>query len=103
MKKTVVILALFFFTAAGNAFADAKLDFNAKCSSCHRASKAIIKKAKILNVDPRKLTLMTSKMNREEMIAITEKGKDKMPSFEKELSKEQIADVIDYIRAFRRK
>ncbi len=37
------------------------------------------------------------KMNRDEMIAIIEKGKDKMPAFEKELTKEQIAAIIDYI------
>ena len=36
-------------------------------------------------------------MNRDEMIAIIEKGKDKMPGFEKELTKERIADLADYI------
>jgi mono/diheme cytochrome c family protein len=75
----------------------AKIDFNAKCAKCHRATKTLPKTAKSLGVDPGKLTMRTSKMNREEMIAIIEKGKDKMPGFEKELTKEQITDLVDYI------
>ena len=103
MKQILIALVIFLLTTAATAFADPKIDFNAKCAICHRANKAIVKKAKMLNVDPSKLTLMTSKMSREEMIEITEKGKDKMPAFARELSKEQIADLVDYILLFRRK
>jgi mono/diheme cytochrome c family protein len=74
-----------------------KIDFNTKCAKCHRATKLLPKTAKSLGVDPGKLTLRASKMNKEEMIAIVEKGKDKMPGFEKELTKEQIAALVDYI------
>lgn len=103
MKKIFIPLVIFLFATAATAFADAKLDFNAKCASCHRANKAILKKARMLNVEPGKLALMASKMSREEMIAITEKGKDKMPGFEKEMTKDQIISVIDYIIGFKNK
>ena len=59
------------------------------------------KTAKVLKVDPGKLALRASKMNREEMIAIIEKGRDKMPGFEKELTKEQITDIVDYAYRFK--
>jgi mono/diheme cytochrome c family protein len=103
MKKILIIIVLFSFTTASTAFADARMDFNAKCAACHRTNKAILKKAKMLNVEPGKLALMASKMSRDEMIAITEKGKDKMPGFEKEMTKDQIISVIDYIIAFKNK
>jgi len=103
MKKILIIMVLFSFTIAATAFADARIDFNAKCATCHRTNKSILKKAKMLNVEPGKLALMNSKMNREEMIAITEKGKDKMPGFEKEMTKDQITSVIDYIIGFKNK
>ncbi len=70
---------------------------NAKCAKCHRANKSLPKTANHWGSIPGKLSLRTSKMNREEMIAIIEKGKDKMPGFEKELTKEQITDIVDYI------
>ena len=40
---------------------------------------------------------MASKMSKEDMITIIEKGRDKMPGFEKELTKEQIAGIVDYL------
>lgn len=109
MKKLLVLLLITALAAPVAALADAKgdndtkrgssakIDFNGKCAKCHRATKALPNVAKSLGVDPRKLTLRTSKMNRDEMIAIIEKGRDKMPGFEKELTKEQIADIVDYI------
>jgi hypothetical protein len=41
-------------------------------------------------------------MSREEMIGITEKGKDKMPGFEKEMTKDQIISIIDYVIALKK-
>jgi len=101
MKKILMILAFLLSATAAAAFADAKLDFNAQCASCHRANKSILKKARMLNVEPEKLALMASKMSREEMIAVTEKGKNKMPAFENVLGKDRIAAVIDYILSFK--
>ena len=109
MKKLLVLLVIMVLSTPAAALADtkiddnaksdrnAKIDFNAKCAKCHRANKNLPKQAKFLEVDPAKLALRTSKMNRDEMIAIIEKGRDKMPAFEKELTKEQIVDIVDYI------
>jgi mono/diheme cytochrome c family protein len=60
------------------------------------------KTARLLKVDPKKLALKGSQMNRDEMIAMTQKGKDKMPSFEKELTQDQIAAIVDYIMAVKK-
>ena len=97
MKTLFISLVLFVLAAPAAVLADPKIDFNANCAKCHRANKNLPKQAKLLEVDPGKLTLRTSKMNRDEMIAIIEKGRDKMPGFEKELTKEQIADIVDYV------
>jgi mono/diheme cytochrome c family protein len=103
MKKMLVLLVLVVFTSPTAALADPKIDFNARCATCHRANANLPKIAKSLKVDPVKLSLRSSRMNREEMIAITEKGRDKMPGFEKELTQEQIADIVDYIIALKKR
>jgi mono/diheme cytochrome c family protein len=103
MKKLLVLLLILMFAAPASAADDTegrhntKLDFNVRCSKCHRETKALPNMAKSLGVYPGKLTLRTSKMSRDEMIAIIEKGKDKMPGFEKELTREQIANLADYV------
>jgi mono/diheme cytochrome c family protein len=101
MKKMLIALVLFMLAAPAGVLADPKIDFNAKCSICHRANKNLPKVAMALKVDPNKLSLRTSRMNREEMIAITEKGREKMPGFGKELTRQQIEEVIDYIIALK--
>ena len=101
MKTFIVSMSLLLLIAPAAALADYRTDYNVKCSNCHRQTGRLLKAAKELNVDPGKLVLKTSKMNREEMIAITEKGKDKMPGFEKELTRKQIEDVVDYIIALK--
>jgi mono/diheme cytochrome c family protein len=121
MKKLLILLVIAVLAAPAAAHADAmnennavsennvkndnstKIDYDVKCSKCHRETKLLPKTAKSLGVDPGKLTLRTSKMNREEMIAIIAKGKDKMPGFEKELTKEQITDIVDYIIFLKKK
>ena len=104
MKKLFVAFIMILFTAPAIGLANGGSDFKAKCAACHGAEGNLLPKtARLLKVDPKKLALKVSQMNREEMIEITEKGRDKMPTFEKELTKAQIADIIDYILAFRRK
>jgi len=109
MKKMLILLIITVLSAPVAAFADAKtgseaqsdsnakIDYNAKCAKCHRENKALPKMAKSLGVEPGKLTLRTSTMDRDEMIAIVEKGRDKMPGFENELTKGRITDIVDYI------
>jgi len=100
MKKYLCLsIIIVILTAPAAGIADPKVDFNAKCAQCHRTNKNIMKQAKLLGVNPEKLTLRTSKMTRDEMITVTEKGRDKMPGFEQELTRKQIEEVIDYVLA----
>ncbi len=104
MKKLFVTLILVLFTAPTICLADGASDYKAKCAACHGAKANLLPKtARLLKADPKKLALKASQMNREEMIAITEKGKDKMPGFEKEMTKDQITSIIDYVMALRKK
>jgi mono/diheme cytochrome c family protein len=100
MKKLFMMFVLILFLSPSVAVADEALDYKTKCAVCHGANVNLLPKtARMLKVDPHKLALKGSTMNREQMIAITEKGKDKMPAFAKELTKDQIAAVIDYVLA----
>ena len=101
VKKLLILLVITMLTIPAVGLADPKIDFNAKCAKCHRTNKNFSKQAKSLGVDPGKLVLKPSEKNRSEMIAIIEKGRDKMPGFEKELTKEQITDIVDYLIALR--
>jgi mono/diheme cytochrome c family protein len=104
MKKMLTLCVLIAFATPAMALADGRSDFNAKCATCHGANANLFSKtARMLKVDPRKLALKASKMSRDDMIAITEKGKDKMPSFEKELTKEQITAIVDFVRSLNKK
>jgi mono/diheme cytochrome c family protein len=103
MKKLLIALVFVFFIATVNAFADGGSDYKTKCAVCHGANVSLLPKtARLLKVDPKKLALKGSQMNRDEMIAMTQKGKDKMPSFEKELTQDQIAAIVDYIMAVKK-
>ncbi len=103
MQTFMVLILATVLVAPAAALADVKsdhntkIDYNVKCAKCHRETKSLPVMAKSLGVDPGKLTLRTSTMNREEMMAIIAKGKDKMPGFEQELTKEQISDLADYV------
>ncbi len=97
MKRLSVLLLIALFAAPAVGLADPKVDFNAKCAKCHRATKALPNMAKQLGVDPGKLALRDSRMNKEEMIAIIEKGRDKMPGFEREMTREQVSVLVEYI------
>lgn len=104
MKKLFVMFIVVLFAAPTLGFADGGNDYKARCAACHGAKGNLLPKtARLLKVDPKKLSLIASQMNREEMIQITEKGKDKMPSFEKEITTDQIAAIIDYVMTLRKK
>ncbi len=102
MKIFFIMLVLVTFAMPSIAFANVDIDYKTKCASCHGAHAYLLPKtARLLKVDPKKLALRASTMNKEEMIAIIEKGRDKMPAFEKELTKEQITDIVDLLIALR--
>ena len=104
MKKLLISLVLIVFATPMIALADGKADYKAKCTTCHGGdAKTNTRRAKMLNIDPTKLYLPASQMNNAEMIAIIEKGKDKMPSFEKVLTKDQIITIVDYVKSLSKK
>lgn len=99
MRKMFICSALVLFAVPVVAFADGKADFNANCARCHGGdARTITKRANILKIDPKKLALQGSELNDAEMIAVIEKGRNKMPGFENELTKEQIKAIVQYIK-----
>lgn len=99
MKRLLIGLVVFTFTVPSIALADPAADFKARCSPCHEGSVNMQRKAKFLKVDPKTLDLGTSKLSRDEMITIVEKGRGKqMHGFEKVLTKKKIEDIVDYVR-----
>ena len=100
MKKIWIpqILVTFFMPVI--AFADGRADYRANCASCHSAypnGYPDFEKAKAMKVSQKKLALSASEMSRDEMIAITEKGKGAMPGYKDKLAKDQITGIVDYI------
>ncbi len=103
MRKVFVCFVIVLFVTPVVAFADGKADFNANCARCHGGdARTITKRANLLKIDPKKLALQASEMNDAEMIATIEKGRNQMPGFEKELTKEQIKAIVDYIRTLKK-
>jgi quinohemoprotein ethanol dehydrogenase len=104
MKTATIMLVLLLGAAPAVALADGRSDYNARCAGCHGANANVqTEKAKALKMDIRKLSLRASQMDRDGMIATVEKGRGLMPAFENDLSKEQIASVVDYVRALSKK
>ena len=104
MKNFFVSLAILVLSLPAFALADAGLDFKTKCAECHGANANLLPKmARLQKVDPKKLALLASSLTRDQMIAVVEKGRNQMPAFEKELTKEQIAAIVDYVTSLKKK
>jgi cytochrome c5 len=73
--------------------------YKKKCAACHGASGAgdtmIGKNQKIRSLRSPEV----QKRSDEELFSIIAKGRNKMPAFDRKLSKEQIRDLVRYIRA----
>ena len=82
------------------AAADSAATFKAKCAMCHGADgKGETPAGKKMGV--RDLSSSdVQKQSDAELAAVTAKGKNKMPSYEKSLKPEEIKDLVDYIRKF---
>ncbi len=104
MKKILILISLIVFVFPALALGDGKDDFIANCNLCHGGNaKTNARRALMLKIDPKKLYLPASEMNREEMVAVIEKGKNQMPGYEKQLTEEQIAALVDYVMNLRKK
>jgi cytochrome c6 len=91
----LVVLALVFSTYS---FADAAADYKAKCAMCHGASgegKAAMKTKDLGSAD-------VQKMSDAELTGVIEKGKAPMPAYDGKLSKDQISDLVKWIRTLKK-
>jgi mono/diheme cytochrome c family protein len=94
-----VFLGVFITLALpGMALGDAVSDFKTHCTQCHGGNgKTNLRRALMLKIDPQKLYLPASEMNKEQMAAVIEKGRNKMPGFGDKLNAEQIKALVDYV------
>ncbi|HMK64430.1 MAG TPA: cytochrome c [Thermodesulfobacteriota bacterium] len=82
----------------GVVLADVSSDFGAHCAKCHGGNaKTNLRRALMLKLDPKKMYLPASEMNKEQMTAVIEKGRNKMPGFGDILSADHIKGLVDYV------
>lgn len=95
----VLALALAFSTYT---FADGGADFKAKCAMCHGATGAgdtvMGKNMKLKDLGFAEV----QKQSDDELTALITKGKGKMPAYDGKLSKDQISDVVKFIRTLKK-
>ncbi|HEX9162624.1 MAG TPA: cytochrome c [Thermoanaerobaculia bacterium] len=77
--------------------------FAKKCQACHGSEGAAdTTMAKNMKVRPLS-SEEVQKQSKEELIKITSDGKGKMPAFKSKMSKDEIQDVVDYIKSLKKK
>jgi len=84
-------------------FADSGANiYKMKCSACHGSNGAgdtmLGKNLKLRSL----ASDQVQKQSDDELAAIISRGKNRMPAFDRKLSKEQIGDVVKYIRSLKR-
>ena len=103
LKSVLIILPLILlFSAYGSAESGQDI-FKRRCAGCHGANGAgdttIGKHLKLRDLRSPDVQKLTD----EELAAIISKGKSgKMPAFESKLTKEQIEDVVKFIRTLKK-
>jgi cytochrome c6 len=99
VSLAVLALALVFSTYT---FADGGADFKAKCAACHGATGAgdttMGKNMKLKDLGSAEV----QKQSDDELTALIAKGKGKMPAYDGKLTKEQISDVVKFIRTLKK-
>ena len=95
--------ALFPLLFSTYTFADNGADvYKARCSACHGsngAGETMLGK----NLKLRSLTSdAVQKQSDNELATIISRGKNKMPPFDHKLSKDQIGDVVKYVRSLKK-
>jgi mono/diheme cytochrome c family protein len=100
LSLAVIVLALMFSTYA---LADSGADtYKTRCSACHGKNGAgdtmLGKNLKLrpLGSDD------VQKRSDDELFIIISKGKNRMPPFDRKLSKDQIRDLVKYIRSLKK-
>jgi mono/diheme cytochrome c family protein len=100
-SMAVLMFALLFATSSFAADTGADL-YKAKCASCHGASgagdTAIGKNLKLKDLSSAEV----QKQSDAELTTIIEKGKKPMPPYEGKLTKDQIQELVKYIRTLKK-
>jgi cytochrome c6 len=100
LSLAVIVLALIFSTYT---FADSGADtYKTRCSACHGkngAGDSML--GKNLKVPPLG-SADVQKRSDDELFIIISKGKNRMPPFDRKLSKDQIHDLVKYVRSLKK-
>ena len=99
----LLVLAVAFAFSTWTFAADAGADvYKAKCASCHgpdgKGDTAVGKNLKLKDL----ASADVQKESDADMTTLIEKGKKPMPGYEGKLTKDEIADVVKYIRALKK-
>jgi mono/diheme cytochrome c family protein len=101
LRATLALVALALM-ATTYTFADAAADYKAKCAMCHGAAGAgdtvMGKNMKIRDFS----SADVQKQSDAELTDIITKGKGKMPAYDGKLSKDQISDLVKWIRTLKK-
>jgi mono/diheme cytochrome c family protein len=101
LKASVGVLALTLITST-YIFADGAADFKAKCAACHgptgAADTAMGKNLKIRDLGSADVQAQSDA----QLTDLIAKGKGKMPAYDGKLSKDQIGDLVKYIRSLKK-
>lgn len=97
----VLTAALLTLGVAGAKAQDAADLYKSKCAACHgpdgKGDTAAGKKLGVKSFSSPEV----AKMSDAELFDITKKGKEKMPSYDKKLTDDQIKELIKYIRSLK--
>ena len=101
--RRLVASILLTLILSGYAFADgASETYKAKCSACHGVRGAgdtmIGKNLKLRSL----FSPEVQNRSDEELFTLISKGKNKMPSFDRKLSSDQIRDLVRHIRSLKK-
>ena len=101
MKVTKLVILLLALTLIPTTFLfaqDSATLYKSKCAACHGpdGAGATVMGKKLGAKDFHSPEV--SKLSDTELFDITKKGKDKMPSYDKKLTDDQIKDLVKYIR-----
>ena len=103
IRALLVVLAVVFAFSPWSVAADSGADlFKAKCVACHGASgagdTAMGKNLKLRDLS----SADVQKQSDVELANIITNGKNKMPKYEGKLTKEQINDLVKYVRTLKK-
>jgi len=98
LKTATILLISLLFTASFAFAQNAETLYKSKCAACHGPDGAgATTMGKKLGVKDFRAPEV-SKQSDAELFEITKKGKNKMPSYDKKLTDDQIKDLIKYVR-----